>query len=96
MNIFEMMKQAGPLKAKLEEYQKTLQTKTFTGTAGGDMVTITINGAMEITDVVISQEVLNPEDITMVPDLIKAAHRAAMASAKEQMPGDVQSMFKGL
>jgi DNA-binding YbaB/EbfC family protein len=87
----QMMKQAQQLQAQLAVAQAELAQKTFVGSAGGGMVTATVTGGQELVGITISPEVVDPDDIEMLEDLVLAAVRqgfeAAAAAASEELGG---------
>lgn len=82
MDMRFLMKQAQAMQAKLQEAQTNLRAE---GTAGGSSVKITVNGAKEVQSVSISKDVVDPEDMSMLEDLILAAYKDAAAKADEAM-----------
>ena len=72
------MKDLQKMQAKLMKMQEDLQNSTFEGSSGGDAVTVTINGKYEVTAVKLDKEVVDPEDISMLEDLIAAALHIAL------------------
>ena len=66
------MKQAQKLQSQVMQMQQDLQKKEFEGTAGGGMVKTVINGAQEIVSVTINPDVVDPQDVEMLEDLIVA------------------------
>jgi hypothetical protein len=87
----QLMAQAQKMQQQLAEAQQELATKTFEGTAGGGMVTATVTGAQELVAISISPEVIDPEDVEMLEDLVVAAVRqafeAAATAASDQLGG---------
>ena len=81
----EMMRQAQFLQDKLATVQEEAAMKTVEATAGGGMVTIVANGKQEILSIKIDPEVVNPNDIEMLQDLILAAANEARRRAQELM-----------
>jgi DNA-binding YbaB/EbfC family protein len=83
------MKQAKKMQEKIGELQQELEAKTIEAQAGGGMVRVVVNGKFEIVSLKIEKEVVNPEDIEMLQDLISAAInegiRKAQAMASEEM-----------
>ena len=63
------LKQAQELQEKIKKMQEELVNKTATGSAGGDMVKVTVNGKHEVIDMKISKEVVDPEDIQMLANI---------------------------
>lgn len=78
------------------EMQERLKTVTVSGTSGGGMVVIEINGQMEVTGVTISPEAVDPDDIGMLQDLIFAAFSDASAKIKEKMKDEMSSLTGGM
>ncbi len=70
MNMGQLMKQAKKMQEDIEKTQEELATKEFTATVGGGAVTVKVSGSKEIKDIVLKKEVVNPEDIEMLQDLI--------------------------
>ncbi len=85
MNIQEMMKQAQQLQKKLMQQQEEMAQKTFEASSGGGMVAVTVNGKNEIMSIRIEKDVVNPEEVGMLQDLIVAAVNEANGRAKEEM-----------
>ena len=71
------------MQRQMEEGQKELEVKEFTASAGGGAVEVTVNGKKEILGVKLSQEVVDPDDIEMLQDLIMAAANEALRKAEE-------------
>ena len=72
-NMNNLMKQAQRMQRQMEESQKELEEKEFTAKAGGGAVEVTVTGKKEITKVKLSQEVVDPDDVEMLEDLVMAA-----------------------
>ena len=71
-NMANLMKQAQKMQRQMEEQQKELETKEFTAAAGGGAVEVTVSGKREVTKVKLAEEVVDPDDIEMLEDLIVA------------------------
>lgn len=88
-NMNNLMKQAQKMQKQMAETQKALEEKTYNASAGGGVVTVTVSGKKEITAVKLAEEVVDPDDIEMLEDLIIAATnealRAADADSQTQM-----------
>ena len=88
-NMNNLMKQAQKMQRQMEETQKALEEKSYEATAGGGVVKVTVSGKKEITEVKIAEEVVDPDDIEMLEDLIMAAvneaYRAMEADSQAQM-----------
>ena len=80
----------------MEEGQKELETKEFTASAGGGAVEATVSGKKELLKVTLSQEVVDPEDVEMLQDLILAAVNEAMRQAEEASAELMGKMTGGL
>ena len=77
-----LMKQAQQMQAKLQDAQKNLRAE---GTAGGAMVKLTLNGSKELVAIAIAKEAMDPEDPSMLEDMIMAAFKDAAGKADEAM-----------
>ncbi len=81
-NMANIMKQAQAMQAQMAKVQEQAASKTVTGTAGGGMVTVTANGAMEISAIVINPDVVKGGDTDMVQDMVLAATNDALRKAR--------------
>ncbi len=95
-NMSNLMKQAQKMQRQMEESQKELETKEFSATAGGGAVEVTVTGKKEIVSVKLSEEVVDPEDIEMLQDLIVAATNEALRKADEENTAIMNKMTGGL
>ncbi len=93
-NMNNLMKQAQRMQRQMEESQKELETKEFTAKAGGGAVEVT--GKKEITKVKLSEEVVDPDDIEMLEDLVMAAANEALRMAEEANAQVMNKMTGGL
>ena len=91
-----MMKQVQKMQTKLLKMQEELGQKTVEATAGGGVVTVLVNGNQEVVKVEIAPEVVDPEDIDMLQDLIVAAVNEGLRKAKEMMETELGKMTAGL
>lgn len=82
-NMSNLMKQAQRMQRQMEEGQKELEAKEFSAKAGGGAVEVTVSGKKEVLKVQLSQEVVDPDDIEMLQDLIMAATNEALRMADE-------------
>lgn len=80
-DIGQIMKQAQQMQEELAKAQAGLAEKRFEGTAGGGMVTAVVTGSPELVEIKISPDVVDPDDIEMLEDLVVAAVRQAMEAA---------------
>lgn len=95
-NMNNLMKQAQRMQRQMEEGQKELETKEFTASAGGGAVEVTVSGKKEVLRVKLTEEVLGPEDIEMLQDLIIAATNEALKQADEANEALMGKMTGGL
>ncbi len=83
MNIQKMMKQAQKLQSQMNKTQEELKNTIFIGEAGGNLVTVEINGQHDLQKINLKPEVVNPEDIEALEDLITAAFQNAKQKADQ-------------
>lgn len=95
-NMTNLMKQAQRMQRQMEEGQKELETREFTASAGGGAVEATVSGKKELLKVTLSQEVVDPDDVEMLQDLILAAVNEAMRQADEASSELMGKMTGGL
>lgn len=95
-NMANLMKQAQKMQRQMEEGQKELETKEFTAKSGGGAVEVTVTGKKEVTKVTLSQEVVDPDDVEMLEDLIMAAVNEAIRMADEANAQLMGKMTGGL
>jgi DNA-binding YbaB/EbfC family protein len=95
-NMGNILKQAQAMQEQIAKIQEEAATKTATGSAGGGMVTVTANGALEIVGVTIDPEVVKSGDAEMLQDLIVAATNDALRKAREMMAEAMKGVTGGL
>ncbi len=95
-NMKEMMRQAQRLQAKIAKLQEELANKTVEVTVGGGMVTAVANGKPEIVSIKFEKEVVDPEDIEMLQDLVVAAVSEALSRARAMVEGEMSKLTGGL
>ena len=95
-NMNNLMKQAQRMQRQMEESQKELETKEFTAKAGGGAVEVTVTGKKEVTKVKLAEEVVDPDDIEMLEDLVTAAVNEALRMADEANAAIMNKMAGGL
>jgi DNA-binding YbaB/EbfC family protein len=93
---FKMMKQLQQMQAKMAKVQEDLGAMAVTGTAGGGMVEVAVNGHQKVLSVTVKPEVVDPADIGMLQDLIMAATNDAMDKARELASKEMGSVTAGL
>jgi len=91
-----MMKQAQKLQAKMLRLQDELAEKTIESTAGGGMVKVVANGKQQIVAIQIEKEVVDPDDVEMLQDLIMAAINDALTKSQEMVSTEMAKLTGGL
>ena len=95
-NMNNLMKQAQKMQKQMEETTKELEEKEYTATAGGGAVEVTISGKKEVVKVKLSPEVVDPDDIEMLEDLIVAATNEALRKVEEASASAMSKLTGGL
>lgn len=95
-NMNNLMKQAQKMQKQMEETTKELETMEVTGTAGGGVVEVVVSGKKEVTKVKIKEEVVDPEDVEMLEDLIMAATNEALRQLEEISSQSMSKITGGL
>jgi DNA-binding YbaB/EbfC family protein len=91
-----IMKQVQEMQTKLAEIEEELAEQTVEGSAGGGMVTVVANGKQEITSITIEQELLKPDELDMLQDMIIAATNQALEASRELRLEKVSKLTGGL
>ena len=94
-NMANLMKQAQRMQRQMEEQQKELEAKEFTATGGG-AVEVTVSGKREVLKVKLAEEVVDPDDIEMLEDLIVAATNEALRKVEEESGAAMSRLTGGL
>ncbi|MFP3866927.1 MAG: YbaB/EbfC family nucleoid-associated protein [Desulfobacteraceae bacterium] len=95
-NIGNLMKQAQKLQSKMMAIQEELAERTVTAQVGGGMVEVVANGRQELVSVRIDPEVVNPDDVEMLQDLVLAAVNDALNRAREMVSEEMSKLTGGL
>jgi DNA-binding YbaB/EbfC family protein len=95
-NLGNMLKQAQQMQAKMQEMQTRLGEVEATGQAGAGMVQVTLNGRNEMKGVKLNKEIVNPEDIEVLEDLLVAAYNDAKVKIEAHVAEETQKMMGGL
>ena len=95
-NMNNLMKQAKRMQRQKEEAQQKLETMEATATAGGGAVEVTVSGKKEILKVKLAEEVVDPDDIEMLEDLIVAATNEALRKIDEASEASMSKLTGGL
>ena len=96
MNQAAMMKQAQKMQQELIRMQEEQENKTYTAKAGGGMVSASVNGKHELTDLEINPEAVDPDDVEMLQDMIIAAVNEAMRAADADAQQNMSRLTGGL
>jgi hypothetical protein len=91
-----MLKQAQEMQARLAKLQEELAEKTVEASAGGGMVTVVANGRQEILSVRIEKEVVSPEEVDLLQDLVRAAANEALSRSREMMAAEMAKITGGM
>ncbi|MEE9536059.1 MAG: YbaB/EbfC family nucleoid-associated protein [Desulfobacterales bacterium] len=92
----DMMKQAQQLQSKMLKMQEEMAEKTVETSAGGGMVKIVANGKQQIMSIQIEKEVVDPEDVEMLQDLILSAINEALTKSQEMVAAEMSKLTGGL
>lgn len=92
----QMMRQVKKMQEDMERAQNELKNKTVEASAGGGMVTVVANGHKEVISINIKEEVVDPEDIEMLQDLVLAAVNDALKQADELIAKDLGKYTGGM
>ena len=95
-NLTGMMKQAQKLQAKMMEMQAEVGNRTVSAQAGGGMVEAVVNGRQELVSLLIDPEVVAPDDVEMLQDLIQAAINEALNRSREMMAVEMSKLTGGM
>lgn len=95
-NFGNIMKQAKKMQERMMELQEELATKTVDATAGGGMVAVKVNGKFELLSLKIEKEVVNPEDVEMLQDLVMAAVNEGIRKAQEMAAAEMAKITGGM
>jgi DNA-binding YbaB/EbfC family protein len=91
-----LMKQAQQMQQKMMKLQEEIAQKTLDASVGGGMVTVTVNGKSEVLRIKIEPQVVDPNDVEMLEDLIVAGVNEAVRKAQEMMAEEMSKLTGGL
>lgn len=91
-----MMRQVQKMQENIRAKQEELEAKEYTGTASGEMVTVTMTGKHEVTAIKIKPEAVDPDDLEMLEDLIAAAVNSAVAAVDKDSDEEMAKMTGGM
>jgi len=92
MNIQQMMKQAQKMQKKMEEAQAEAANEVVEASAGGGMVAVKVNGKQEVVSISIEKEIVDPEDVEMLQDLVTAAVNEGLKKSQEVVQEKVSAV----
>lgn len=95
-NMSSMMKQAQKLQKKMLQAQQDLATKTVEASSGGGMVKVVANGAQKIESIILEKEVVDPEDVEMLQDLVLAAVNDALKKSQDMVSAEMGKLTGGM
>ncbi|MBO5317542.1 MAG: YbaB/EbfC family nucleoid-associated protein [Oscillospiraceae bacterium] len=96
MNQAAMIKQAQKMQQEMLRMQEEMETKTYSASSGGGMVTATVNGKHELQSLSINPEAVDPDDVDMLQDMIIAAVNEAMRTADAESASQMSRLTGGL
>lgn len=95
-NMGNLIKQAQKMQQDMAKLQEELQERTIETTAGGGAITVVVSGKKELQSITIKPEVVDPDDVEMLQDLILAAVNEAIRKADEMVNGEMGKLTGGL
>lgn len=95
-NMANLMKQAQKMQRQMEEQAKEMESKEFVATAGGGAVEVTVTGAKKVLKISIDEEVVDPDDVEMLEDLIVAAMNEALEKADAESASSMSKLTGGM
>jgi DNA-binding YbaB/EbfC family protein len=96
MNIQKMLKQAQQMQAKMAAAQAELADKTVESSVGGGKVTVVANGAGDVLSIKIDPQVVDPEDVEMLEDLVLSGVQQAIEDAKKMAGAEMSKLTAGM
>ena len=96
MNMQQIMRQAQKMQKKMEEAKEEAANQVVEASAGGGMVSVKVNGKQELLEISIEKDVVNPDDVEMLQDLIVAAVNEGMKKSQQIMQDKLQGITGGL
>jgi DNA-binding YbaB/EbfC family protein len=96
MNLNKLMKQAQKMQEQMAKTQAELESKTVEVTAGGGRITVVANGAGDIVSIKIAKEVVDPEDVEILEDMVLNGVQQAIAKGKEMAGSEMSKITGGM
>lgn len=91
-----VLKQAQEMQAKIMQVQKEMEKKEVEASAGGEMVTVKVNGDQKIIDIKIQKEIIESQDIEMLQDILISATNEALSKSKQMVQDEMSKITGGL
>ena len=95
-NMGNMMKQVQKMQKQMTDMQEDLNEKEFEASAGGGAITVKANGKKEVVSIVIDKDVVDPDDVEMLQDLVLAATNEALRGAEEMVSKEMGKITGGM
>lgn len=95
-NMGNLIKQAQQFQSKMAKLQEELGERTVEASAGGGMISVVVNGRQEVVSITIEREVVDPDDVEMLQDLIMAAVNDGLTKAKNMVNEEMAKLTQGL
>lgn len=95
-NMNKMMKQVQKMQAQMAKLQEELEEKVVEASAGGEAVTVKVNGKQEVLEIKIKPDVVDPDDVEMLEDLVLAAVNEALRNAQEMVASEMGKITGGM
>lgn len=95
-NINQMMKQAKKMQEQIEKMQEELQERVIETTAGGGAIKVKVNGKQQLLEIKIKPEVVDPEDIEMLEDLVLAAVNDGIKKSQDMVSSEMAKITGGI
>ena len=92
----QLMRQAQKMQQQMQEAQEQLDAAEYEASSGGGMVTVKVTGKRELSSITIDPQVVDPDDIEMLQDLISAAFNESVKKVDDMMASEMQKMTAGL
>ncbi|MEG2458107.1 MAG: YbaB/EbfC family nucleoid-associated protein, partial [Bacilli bacterium] len=95
-NMNQLLKQAQKMQTDMQKIQEELETKELETSVGGGAVTVKVNGKKEVVDIKIKPEVVDPDDIEMLQDLVLSAVNEALRSVDDMQSSQMNKLTGGM
>ncbi len=95
-NMNQMMRQVQQMQAEMEKAQEGLKHESVEASAGGGMVTVKVSGELEVLELRIDPEAVDPEDVELLQDMVQAAVNEAVRAAQELAANKLGAVTGGL